>query len=462
MVRRNYFGQADRADGCSLPAGTRRTPLTHRPDRTHHRASWTHRQLHTVPVGRITSYISSRLDASPVTYRPVWTHHQLHTVPAGRITSYTQSQLDASPVTHTPSRTRYQLHTVPASHITSYTPSRLDESPVTHRPSRTHHQLHTVPARRINSYTQSQLDASPVTRRPATESINLSIESPTLTSYTPSVLDASPVVHYPSLTHHQLHTVPAGRITSYTQSRLDALPVVHYPSMTHHQLHTVPAGRITSYTQSRLDASPVVHYPSMTHHQLHTVPTRRITSNTPFDEFTFRVTAGVYNKSEDGRFEQSREIAERRIHPDYNGTTVNNDIAILKLASRLKLKRGVVEKVRWNHKNKCPQDGDIWGITPELPMKVDVPIVNSDECSLAYEEEFGPDSIGPEKLCAGAAEGGKDSCQGDSGGPFMCTCNGVLKQVGIVSYGIGCARTNYPGVYARVSYFTRWIKNNRR
>nr|KAG5709264.1 hypothetical protein BaRGS_018016 [Batillaria attramentaria] len=160
-----------------------------------------------------------------------------------------------------------------------------------------------------------------------------------------------------------------------------------------------------------------------------------------FDEFTFRVTAGVYNKSEDGRFEQSREIAERRIHPDYNGTTVNNDIAILKLASRLKLKRGVVEKVRWNHKNKCPQDGDICTVAGYITKITKITLFhdNKNHYSLA-----------------------RSLNRGDSGGPFMCTCNGVLKQVGIVSYGIGCARTNYPGVYARVSYFTRWIKNNRR
>ncbi|KAK7500656.1 hypothetical protein BaRGS_00008231 [Batillaria attramentaria] len=149
-----------------------------------------------------------------------------------------------------------------------------------------------------------------------------------------------------------------------------------------------------------------------------------------------------------------------------------NDIAIIKLASPLQLQDGVMEKVRLNRRNMCPQDGANctvagWGKTteggssPELPLKVDVPIVSSDQCSASYEKYMGPESIGPEKLCAGEAEGGEDSCQGDSGGPFMCTCNGVLKQVGIVSYGIGCARAEFPGVYARVSYFNDWIKNNR-
>lgn len=49
--------------------------------------------------------------------------------------------------------------------------------------------------------------------------------------------------------------------------------------------------------------------------------------------------------------------------------------------------------------------------------------------------------------------GGIDACQGDSGGPLMC--NNTLG--GIVSYGVGCAIANYPGVYANVSYFHSWL-----
>uniref|UniRef100_A0A131YNG3 Secreted serine protease n=1 Tax=Rhipicephalus appendiculatus TaxID=34631 RepID=A0A131YNG3_RHIAP len=55
---------------------------------------------------------------------------------------------------------------------------------------------------------------------------------------------------------------------------------------------------------------------------------------------------------------------------------------------------------------------------------------------------------------------GTDSCQGDSGGPAMTRdVRGRYLQVGIVSFGRGCARKNIPGVYARVDVFTPWIKH---
>ncbi|MBY9066415.1 serine protease [Hyphomonas sp. WL0036] len=68
-------------------------------------------------------------------------------------------------------------------------------------------------------------------------------------------------------------------------------------------------------------------------------------------------------------------------------------------------------------------------------------------------------SIDPEmQLCAGI--GGSDACQGDSGGPLVIR-DATRKpvQAGIVSWGMGCARPESPGVYMRVSAFSEWISD---
>jgi hypothetical protein len=52
----------------------------------------------------------------------------------------------------------------------------------------------------------------------------------------------------------------------------------------------------------------------------------------------------------------------------------------------------------------------------------------------------------------------KDSCQGDSGGPIVRKSGNDHFQVGVVSWGNGCARVGFAGVYSRVSSATAWIK----
>ena len=73
-------------------------------------------------------------------------------------------------------------------------------------------------------------------------------------------------------------------------------------------------------------------------------------------------------------------------------------------------------------------------------------------------------------VCASVPEGGKvrehpcmpmtdltlqDACKRDSGGPLVVA--GQL--VGVVSWGQGCARQRYPGVYTRVSRYRDWIES---
>jgi secreted trypsin-like serine protease len=85
--------------------------------------------------------------------------------------------------------------------------------------------------------------------------------------------------------------------------------------------------------------------------------------------------------------------------------------------------------------------------------QVDVPIIGQPACRQVY----GADKITAANFCAG--EKGKDSCQGDSGGPlFVVNETGEQLQAGIVSWGRGCGREGFYGVYASVGNFEQWIK----
>lgn len=51
------------------------------------------------------------------------------------------------------------------------------------------------------------------------------------------------------------------------------------------------------------------------------------------------------------------------------------------------------------------------------------------------------------------------SLQGDSGGPMVIQRPDDKRWVlaGVISWGIGCAEPNQPGVYTRISEFRDWI-----
>ena len=52
------------------------------------------------------------------------------------------------------------------------------------------------------------------------------------------------------------------------------------------------------------------------------------------------------------------------------------------------------------------------------------------------------------QVCAG--DGTRDTCNGDSGGAMLTSkLGGVWAVVGVTSFGVDCARPDFPGVYTR-------------
>jgi secreted trypsin-like serine protease len=96
-------------------------------------------------------------------------------------------------------------------------------------------------------------------------------------------------------------------------------------------------------------------------------------------------------------------------------------------------------------------------------IRVLVDPISEPECGKAayYRERIGPTTV-----CA--ARTGIDTCTGDSGGPLMLSASVEMPdaaqnrskttQIGIVSWGKGCAQEGSPGVYTRVSAYEDWIR----
>jgi Trypsin len=173
-----------------------------------------------------------------------------------------------------------------------------------------------------------------------------------------------------------------------------------------------------------------------------------------------QIILGDHRRSVTEGTEQTLNVSSVVVHPSYNRATLNNDLALLQLASpaTLNARVGLVELgtlpgaetmlrvIGWG----ATSDG---GAVSDRLMKVGVPRVSATDCSAAY-----PGRITSSMFCAGypaTSTEMKDSCQGDSGGPIFHPVS--RRQVGLVSWGTGCARPGLYGVYTNLSGFTPWI-----
>mmetsp|Transcript_10574 Transcript_10574/g.17808 ORF Transcript_10574/g.17808 Transcript_10574/m.17808 type:complete len:322 (+) Transcript_10574:1181-2146(+) len=174
------------------------------------------------------------------------------------------------------------------------------------------------------------------------------------------------------------------------------------------------------------------------------------------------VVVGAYNLNDLSGAEE-RSIVAKSQHPSYDdkADTPAYDFIVLKLNSPVSNK-----PIRLNRSINNPSDNeDItvigFGATSEggdgsnILQEVKVQAVPHSTCV----SQYGKDIKRAIHLCAGVSGGGKDSCQGDSGGPIFEFENGEPIQVGVVSFGEGCARENFAGVYAalRIGSMNRFV-----
>ncbi len=151
------------------------------------------------------------------------------------------------------------------------------------------------------------------------------------------------------------------------------------------------------------------------------------------------------------------------VHPLYDNITLDNDIALIKLQQPSSFKPITV--ISSDSTLDKPGTDALtlgWGnistvnkIYPKVLYQVGLPIKTDSRCSSVLPGFTG------NMLCAGAGLGVKDTCQGDSGGPLIVFNKATLSwhQVGITSWGNGCAKEGFSGVYTRLKNYNTFISD---
>lgn len=180
-----------------------------------------------------------------------------------------------------------------------------------------------------------------------------------------------------------------------------------------------------------------------------------------------RVVVGIHDLLNDADFDEI-SVTNMIIHPDYDNALESppNDIALLELSTEVDAP--VSQLFVADSEDYVDTLGFIlgWGATryngdsaggyPTVLQEARVPLVSLETCNspISYDG-----IVEVTQLCAGFSTGAVDTCAGDSGGPLYIFNNGQPVQVGITSFGNGCAQPEFYGIYTNISHFIPWLGN---
>jgi len=184
-----------------------------------------------------------------------------------------------------------------------------------------------------------------------------------------------------------------------------------------------------------------------------------------YDVANLKVRLGEYKIKQQGETNLFESKAARVIrHKGFSQQTLHSDVAIISMENPVPASFTKIHPVCLpsGHQKYAGQTATVigWGSLrengpqPDTLQEMTVKLWDNQECKTTYGNAA-PGGIMDHMLCAGKQ--GKDSCSGDSGGPMQIGTGDYWTQIGIVSWGIGCGKSHYPGVYTRVTEVREWI-----
>ncbi|XP_039084207.1 putative serine protease 45 isoform X2 [Hyaena hyaena] len=156
------------------------------------------------------------------------------------------------------------------------------------------------------------------------------------------------------------------------------------------------------------------------------------------------------------------------VHPKYWGRTfITGDVALLQLQTPATFSKYVqpicLPEASYNLKvgTQCWVTG--WGQVKQRfseLQEAEVFIMDNRRCDRIYRRKSLAPRLIPlvlgDMICATNYR--ENLCSGDSGGPLACEAEGMWILAGVLSWEKACARAQNPGVYTRVTKYSKWIK----
>uniref|UniRef100_A0A8C3RIJ6 Peptidase S1 domain-containing protein n=1 Tax=Cyanoderma ruficeps TaxID=181631 RepID=A0A8C3RIJ6_9PASS len=188
------------------------------------------------------------------------------------------------------------------------------------------------------------------------------------------------------------------------------------------------------------------------------------------DPCAWRAVLGVHNLQKHGPHTARRRIRRIMVHSQFRRETFENDVAVFELRSAVRYSLYIQPMCLppaallqpLENSSDCYISG--WGRTAEKGNGLCSLLATSSPThrgvTLCNSSQGYAGLMNDKALCAGAWAGGTDTCQGDSGGPLVCyhPDTDTYYLIGIASFGVGCGRPKYPGIYVRLSQYRKWIK----